>query len=251
MRTLGRLVGHARRPPPHAGPPQRGGHRPPWGSATTTTLWRRTTRTTRSTTGSRGSPGRRASSRRRSRASAPPPGASPPSTTPCCGPATWTRRSPWSSPRARPPVWWEDGLRRVWEWSNWATEKDVAALWLAQHGDLFLRVAQPPARDSVYLERVRPQYVTDVRCERGLVKEIRLDVPLADDGAVPAAGPDAGGPLAHRALEQGGRRLPPVGPPQRPGHAAGGPGRPDGRAAPGGVRRGLRALRAGQVRGPG
>jgi hypothetical protein len=79
----------------------------------------------------------------------------------------------------------EDGLRRVWEWSNWATEKDVAALWLAQHGDLFLRVAQPPARDSVYLERVRPQYVTDVRCERGLVKEIRLDVPLADDAPYP------------------------------------------------------------------
>jgi hypothetical protein len=79
----------------------------------------------------------------------------------------------------------EAAVRRVWEWSNWATEKDVCALWLAQHGDLFLRVAQPPERDAVYLERVRPQYVTDVRCERGYVKEIRLDLPLADGEAYP------------------------------------------------------------------
>jgi len=81
----------------------------------------------------------------------------------------------------------EAALRRVWEWSNWAAEKDVCALWLALHGDLFLRVAQPPERDAVYLEKVKPQWVTDVTSERGHVKTLRLDVPLADYTNAPAA----------------------------------------------------------------
>lgn len=72
-----------------------------------------------------------------------------------------------------------DPMHQVWEWSNWESEKDTAALQLALYGDLFVRVTQPDDRGQVYFELVPPRLVTDFTEERGYLKEIRIDVPVA------------------------------------------------------------------------
>ncbi|HXI16614.1 MAG TPA: hypothetical protein VNM48_09590, partial [Chloroflexota bacterium] len=71
-------------------------------------------------------------------------------------------------------------IKQLWLWSNWESEKDLAAQWLSLYGDLFIRVAQPEDRRQVYFELIQPQYVTDFTEERGFVKSIRLDIPITD-----------------------------------------------------------------------
>lgn len=71
-------------------------------------------------------------------------------------------------------------LKQIWTWSNWEAEKDLAAHILSLYGDLFIRVAESEDRRQVYSEIIQPQHVTDFTEERGLLKSIRLDIPVTE-----------------------------------------------------------------------
>jgi len=81
-----------------------------------------------------------------------------------------------------------DAIRQVWDWSNWAAKKQVAARWLAIYGDLFINVATQHVGDDpempatrVNFELVKPKYVTDfAKDERGIITYIRFDTPQED-----------------------------------------------------------------------
>lgn len=70
-------------------------------------------------------------------------------------------------------------IQQIWQWSNWNIEKQTAARWFANLGDMFIKVAtkgQPVNR--VFLQNIKPQYVTDFDAdERGYLTYVRLDVP--------------------------------------------------------------------------
>lgn len=67
-------------------------------------------------------------------------------------------------------------IERIWTWSNWAAQKQVATRWLALYGDLFIKVAEKPRR--VYLQLIDPRYVPDFETdERGFLTYFRSDVP--------------------------------------------------------------------------
>lgn len=53
-------------------------------------------------------------------------------------------------------------IAQLWRWSNWATQKDVIALWGTVLGDVGLRVVDDTVRGKVYLERVHPAVIEDV-----------------------------------------------------------------------------------------
>jgi hypothetical protein len=72
----------------------------------------------------------------------------------------------------------EKAVARFFEWSNWERVKQPAARQFAVMGDLFLRVATNPDQTRVYMERVDPRHVTQVRTdERGNLTFVRVDVP--------------------------------------------------------------------------
>ena len=75
-------------------------------------------------------------------------------------------------------------IQQIWTWSNWGAQKQVAARWIANFGDLFLKVAQKIEDNQVtrvYLDPLKPKYVTDLELdERGFVTYIRIDVPTED-----------------------------------------------------------------------
>jgi len=77
-----------------------------------------------------------------------------------------------------------DPIQQIWKWSNWAAQKQVAARWLSNFGDLFLKVAQKSEAGQVtrvYLDPIKPKYVTDLDLdERGFLTYIRIDVPTQD-----------------------------------------------------------------------
>lgn len=80
-------------------------------------------------------------------------------------------------------------IQRVWQWSNWSSQKQVFARWLPMLGDVFLKVVQTPARDRVYFQLVDPAHVVDFDTdERGFLTYCRIDVPvrrrLADRPAI-------------------------------------------------------------------
>ena len=57
-------------------------------------------------------------------------------------------------------------IHQIWAWSNWGAKKQVAVRWLALYGDLFIKVAERPARENgpggkVYLQIIDPRYVPD------------------------------------------------------------------------------------------
>jgi hypothetical protein len=67
-------------------------------------------------------------------------------------------------------------IQRVWMWSNWSANKQVAAREMAKFGDLFMKVVQ--GQGQVYFQLIDPQYVTDFDVDhRGFVIYIRVDIP--------------------------------------------------------------------------
>lgn len=80
-----------------------------------------------------------------------------------------------------------DPIQQIWQWSNWAGNKQVAARHQALYGDMFLKVAQSDDRKRVYIQTIEPEHVTDFSVdERDFITYIRFDVPMlrrAADGS--------------------------------------------------------------------
>lgn len=69
-------------------------------------------------------------------------------------------------------------IQRVWKWSNWGTNKQLAARQLARLGDLFIKVTQTEDLTQVYFQLIEPKYVTAFEVDhRGFVTYIRVDIP--------------------------------------------------------------------------
>lgn len=73
-------------------------------------------------------------------------------------------------------------IEQVWVWSNWDSEKQVAARLLAKHGDWFCKVATRSSNreatgfDRVFFQNIYPGNVTDFDVDdRGVVTWIRMD----------------------------------------------------------------------------
>lgn len=75
-------------------------------------------------------------------------------------------------------------VKKVWEWSNWSSQKQLSARWLAIFGDMFIKVAEKAENGQVsrvYLDPIKPVHVTDfILDERGFITYIRMDVPDGD-----------------------------------------------------------------------
>ena len=56
----------------------------------------------------------------------------------------------------RPPI------ADVWQWSQWATRKDIVTLQGSIYGDVFLKVVDDVTREKVYLESIYPGIVVDL-----------------------------------------------------------------------------------------
>jgi len=70
-------------------------------------------------------------------------------------------------------------IHQVWTWSNWGSQKQVAARWLPMLGDLFIKVCQNTAKDRVYFQLIDPAHVVDFDTdERGYLTYVRIDVPI-------------------------------------------------------------------------
>jgi len=71
-------------------------------------------------------------------------------------------------------------IHQVWQWSNWASKKQVMARWLPLLGDTFLKVVRPADRPRVWFELVDPATVADFETdERGNLTWVRIEVPQA------------------------------------------------------------------------
>lgn len=69
-------------------------------------------------------------------------------------------------------------IEQVWTWSNWSTQKQVAARRFAMLGDLFIKVATRADRSRVYFQLIEPAHVVDFDTdERGYLTYCRIDVP--------------------------------------------------------------------------
>jgi hypothetical protein len=83
-------------------------------------------------------------------------------------------------------------IQQLWDWSNWAAQKQRAARWLARDGDLFVKVVGRQAdggkMDRVYFQLLDAACVSDFDTdERGFVTWMRMDVPQVErllDGKV-------------------------------------------------------------------
>jgi hypothetical protein len=90
------------------------------------------------------------------------------------------------------PIVVEDGaneaivpaIEQVWQWSNWASQKQVFVRWAAIYGDVFVKVATRTRSDRtgqverVYLQLIDPMHVRDFDTdERGYLTWIRIDIP--------------------------------------------------------------------------
>ena len=53
-------------------------------------------------------------------------------------------------------------IAEVWQWSNWATQKDIVTLHGSIYGDVILKVIDDVEREKVYLENVYPGLITDL-----------------------------------------------------------------------------------------
>lgn len=79
-------------------------------------------------------------------------------------------------------------LAQLWRWSRWGVKKDIITLYGSVFGDVFVRVVDLPDRELVYLDRVHPAWITDLR--KNALEEItyyemqhhRLD-PEKNDGS--------------------------------------------------------------------
>jgi hypothetical protein len=54
-------------------------------------------------------------------------------------------------------------IAQVWEWSRWPVKKDIITLYGAVYGDVFLKIVDLPDRERVYIDRVHPGWITDIR----------------------------------------------------------------------------------------
>ena len=71
-----------------------------------------------------------------------------------------------------------DPIQQVWKWSNWSIEKDTCARWYAMFGSMFLKVQTNQDNSRVYLQNIKPRYVTDMDLdERGFITWLRIDLP--------------------------------------------------------------------------
>jgi hypothetical protein len=70
-----------------------------------------------------------------------------------------------------------DPIHQLWQWSNWASKKQIMARWLPLLGDVFLKVVRDPIRPRVWFELVDPAHVADFECdERGNLTWVRIEV---------------------------------------------------------------------------
>jgi hypothetical protein len=78
-----------------------------------------------------------------------------------------------------------EAVAKIWEWSNWGAQKQVAARWLSNFGDLFIKVTEKSENGAVtrvYLDPIKPKHVTSLTLdERGFITFIRIDVPDGDE----------------------------------------------------------------------
>lgn len=75
-------------------------------------------------------------------------------------------------------------VAQVWLWSNWLSQRRVAARWLAMYGDLFIKIATRMTGGrvtAVYMQLIEPQYITtfDVD-ERRYLTYVRIDIPQTE-----------------------------------------------------------------------
>jgi len=71
----------------------------------------------------------------------------------------------------------KEAIERVWKWSNFYAQKQLAIRDLALYGDIFFKVIG--TSEKVYFEVISPEYVTDYDTDsRGNVVEIRIDIPV-------------------------------------------------------------------------
>lgn len=78
-----------------------------------------------------------------------------------------------------------DAVAKIDEWSNWGSQKQLAARWFSNFGDLFIKIAEKSEDNQVtrvYKDPIKPQHVTDFDLdERGFITYIRIDVPAGDE----------------------------------------------------------------------
>ncbi|WP_273843909.1 hypothetical protein [Rubrobacter calidifluminis] len=81
-----------------------------------------------------------------------------------------------------------DAIDRLWRYSNLSASGRIWSRWLPLYGDLFLKVVKPEGRDQVYIQGIRPDYITDfTKDDRGYFTFLRLDIPSErrlDDGTI-------------------------------------------------------------------
>jgi len=56
-----------------------------------------------------------------------------------------------------------EAIAQIWAWSRWQVTKDIVTLYGSVFGDVFIRVTDLPEREMVYLERIHPAWLVDVR----------------------------------------------------------------------------------------
>lgn len=73
-------------------------------------------------------------------------------------------------------------IEKIWEWSNWGSEKQTCARWFANFGDMVIKVSTngdvDKAPTRVFMQNIKPKYLTDFDVdERGYLTWGRFDVP--------------------------------------------------------------------------
>jgi hypothetical protein len=69
-------------------------------------------------------------------------------------------------------------IQQVWTWSNWASRKQVFTRWYANFGDGFIKVVASQAKDRVYFQTIKPEFITEIDAdERDYLTYCRIDIP--------------------------------------------------------------------------
>ena len=78
-----------------------------------------------------------------------------------------------------------DQVATIDAWSNWGSQKQLAARWFSMLGDLFVKVAvklEGGKVTRVYKDPIKPAHVTEFDLdERGFITYIRIDIPAGED----------------------------------------------------------------------
>lgn len=77
-----------------------------------------------------------------------------------------------------------EAIHQIWTWSNWSSQKQVAARWLALYGDLFIKIVISDEQDRIFLQVIDTETVSKFDLdERGVIQYLRLDLEIeGDDG---------------------------------------------------------------------